>query len=80
MSESQEFKFKIEWPQRAVASDERYQLFKIYAAYPHFVYSVIIKPSERISEADQKRLAISELKVKLIQQIANAEFTQEETK
>ncbi len=78
MSDAQEFKFKIEWPMRNVASEGSYQLFKIYAAYPNFVYSVLVKPNDRISDEDQKRLAIAELKVKLIQQIANAEFTQED--
>jgi len=72
-----EFKFIVKMPWRAPECDTRTQVFAIYASYPTMVYSVLLKPNDRMAELDQERLAISELKVRLIQDIANAEFERE---
>ena len=69
-----EFKFKIKMPRLLPAANEKEQIFHIHAEYPHYVYSFMLKPTELISEEDQARLAMAELKVRLIQDISNAEF------
>ncbi len=74
MKPEKEFIFRIKMPLRHPENDRSSQYFQIVAAYPHYVYSVILKPDERMAEIDQQRLAIAELKVRLIADIAKAEF------
>lgn len=69
-----EFSFQINMPRRELDVDSSYQDFKILAEYPHYVYSVRLKPNEPMAEAEQIKLAISELKIRLIKDIACAEF------
>ncbi len=73
-SVSEPFKFKIKRPRRLIDSAREEQIFHIYAEYPHYMYSVILKPEEKMASLDQHRLAIAELKLRLIQEISNAEF------
>ena len=71
---SEEFKFIIETPKLDPSKDESYQLFKIYAKYPMYVYSCPVNKYSSMTRDEHLRLAISELKVKLIADISSAEF------
>lgn len=69
-----EFKFVIRWTVRDIYNNRSIQTFQISAQFPHFVYSIPIEPGDKMADQDQQRLAIAELKVRLIQGIANARF------
>lgn len=80
MSIEKEFKFVISRPLREPGADHSYQYFQIFAAYPTFVYYVALKSGETMTEHEQERLAISELKMRLIKDIVDAKFEREDFK
>lgn len=71
-----EFEFVIEWPKEKdpFPNGEACQFFRISATYPTYVYSNLLKPEDEWSNWEQQQMAINELKVRLIQDIANAKF------
>ncbi len=71
------FKFVISGVRRNTSNDGGYQMGSIYASYPTFVYHIETVPGINLSTDEQVRLAVSELKVRLIQEISNAEFEYE---
>jgi hypothetical protein len=59
---------------RDYASDNMNIRYAIYGAYPTVVYQYTVNPRSSLNPYQQKALAVAELKIKLIQEIANAEF------
>lgn len=68
------FKFQMHWPKRSLDCDEVIQVFTIVAQYPQFAYSIKLDPESSMSDEAHRRLAVSELKVRLIEEIARGEF------
>lgn len=66
------FKFQVEWHKDPVMGP--CQMYRIFAQYPTFVYAISASQMRGMSPYEQQRFAIAELKVKLIQEIANATF------
>lgn len=78
MSDPKEFKFLIKMPRLLPAENAKEQIFHVYAEYPHYMYAVKLKTKEEFAEVDQFKLAVAELKVRLIQDISNAKFEMDE--
>jgi len=74
MSKSNEFKFIVKAPLLNSSSNGHEQRCAIVAQYHSVYYSIEINPNSNLSTEDQIRLAIAELKVRLIQDISTAEF------
>lgn len=69
------FKFIIEKPKRSLSEDVANQYVHIMASFPHVYYPIKLeKDVYHPTEDWQIDAAIAALKVKLIQEIANAEF------
>lgn len=69
-----EFKFIIYTPKFELDSDEKTVTFAIHATYPTVLYKVSIPKEKKVLDDEYRRLAIAELKIKLIKDISNAEF------
>ncbi len=68
------FKFRIHMPKKEVASSNSVQHFDVVTTFPHYVWHNLLRSNERFSTPEQIRLAVAELKVRIIQEISNAEF------
>lgn len=74
MMSDKTFVFVLEKPSLEPDADLKRQIVHVHAQYPHFAYSIMLSPHENISTAEQLRLALLELKMKLMQEILNAEL------
>lgn len=72
----QEFKFVVESPQTG-NGDESVGYVRITASYPIFVYPCQMNRYKSMDNDEHVRLAIAELKMRLIAEIASAEFVYE---
>jgi hypothetical protein len=69
-----QFVFIVEKPLRNIGDDMQGQRIHIHAKYPHYIYSIDIEPEVIMAEKSLIDLAIAQLKIKAIQEIANATF------
>lgn len=67
--------FTIEVPRRDPDGDRQTQVFHICAVYPTIMYANVLNSGSSFSTEQQVKLAVLELKTKLIAEIAAAEFT-----
>jgi hypothetical protein len=70
-----EFKFVVEHPKDNVDGSGAMQIVKIMAEYPIYAYACPVGKYNSMSKDEHIRLAIAELKVRLIADISTAEFT-----
>lgn len=70
-----EFIFEIRMPKQEIDNDSYTQICHVYTRAPHCVYPIELFKKSQFSTKEQQRLAILELKMKLIAEISNAEFT-----
>lgn len=68
------FKFRINAPKKQVYNKDWFQICEISTKIPSIYYAVPFSPIDGVTREELIRLAIAELKVRMIQEIANAEF------
>ncbi len=71
-----EFVFRVSQEVRAVDADRSFRVLSISAAYPTFVYQVPIKKS--LSDSERIEHALTDLKLRLVQEILGAKWEFEE--
>lgn len=78
MGNRKHFKFILEWPKQDVMARGKTgytQVAKIFAETPVIAFEIVVPAGSRMPDSDQQKLAILELKMQFIKEVAAAEFT-----